>query len=220
LAILLALTCLALSTPLFDPLSVAVKSQIAGLRDPEHFDFAWLRQGGGRFGDEALAKLIRSPDGEVARAATQARGLPAIAAPTPSEIGANITLHTAGRLPQALLAQDWPHNLSGAKVPPCLTRAGLGCDAWFLDLNGDGRQEILLVHGDDTRFWASVMQLDKGRWKAAAALASPPCPGLLSRMRTRGLLLANPMPLWRDVLVAGMRLTPVSPPPVELPCPR
>lgn len=216
LAILLALICLALSTPLFDPLSVAVKSQVAALRNPEQFDFAWLRQGAGRFGPEALAKLVRSPDGDVARAASQAMGLPAIAAPTPSEIGANITLHTAGRLPQALLAQDW----SGAKVPPCLTRAGLGCDAWFLDLNGDGRQEILLVHGDDTRFWASVMQLERGHWKAAASLASPPCPGLLSRMRARGLLLANPVPEWRDVLVAGMRLTPVSPPPAELPCPR
>jgi hypothetical protein len=216
LAIVLALACLALSTPLFDPLSVAVKSQVAALRNPEQFDFAWLRQGGGRFGDEALARLIRSPDADVARAASRAKILPAIATPTPSEIGANITLHTASRLPQALLAQDW----GNTKVPPCLTRAGLGCDAWFLDLNGDGRQEILLVHGDDTRFWASVMQLEQGHWKAAASLASPPCPGLLSRMRARGLLLANPVPQWRDVLVAGMRLTPVSPPPAELPCPR
>jgi hypothetical protein len=36
-------------------------------------------------------------------------------------------------------------------------------------------------------------------------------------MRDRGVLVANPQPRWRDVLVAGLRLTPNAT--AELPCP-
>jgi hypothetical protein len=57
---------------------------------------------------------------------------PAGCALTPTEIGANIHVHSAvdsiGGLPAGLLARDWS-GVAGA--PPCLTSASLSCDAFF-----------------------------------------------------------------------------------------
>ena len=56
------------------------------------------------------------------------------------------------RLPAALLARDWSQC---AGVPPCLTKPAMACDAFFPDLDGDGRDEILLAYGNDARWWAA-----------------------------------------------------------------
>jgi Domain of unknown function (DUF4153) len=218
LALVMAGMCLDLSTPLADPLQQAVQSQTARLAhmDPAAFDFSWLN-GGGRFGHDALLTLAQGRNPEIARDAAVALAAPPQAdAPTPTEIGANITVRTAGeRLPSSLLEQNWAR----ATVPPCLTKAALACDAWFLDLDGDGKNEIVLVYGNDARWWAAVMKPDiLDRWSPAATLASP-CRGSLAAMRTHGITLADPHSGWRDVLVAGMRLSPSSASKAELPCP-
>jgi hypothetical protein len=108
-----------------------------------------------------------------------------------------------------LLAQDW----SGATAVPCLTSAALACDAWLLDLDGDGRQEVVLAYGDGARVRADVMKRTRGRWIAATSVASPPCQGLLARMRNRE---DKPLPGWRRALAAGLRQEPDA----QLPCPR
>jgi hypothetical protein len=218
LALVMAGICLDLSTPLADPLQQAVQSQTArlGHMDPAAFDFTWLNRSG-RFGHDALLTLSRDRNPEIARNAAVALAAPPQAdAPAPTEIGANITVRTAGeRLPSSLLEQNW----TGAAVPPCLTKAALACDAWFLDLDGDGKNEIVLVYGNDARWWASVMKQDiLDRWSPAATLASP-CRGSLAAMRAHGIALADPHSGWRDVLVAGMRLSPSSASKAELPCP-
>ncbi len=133
--------CLALSSPLADPLKLAVKAQAARLdrgADPGAFDFVWLRSSGGRFGTTALADMAAGSSPEIARdAAITLSAPPGAGAPPPSQIGANITVRTPGaRLPNALLAQDWSD--FAAQVPPCLTKPALACDAWFLDLDGGG----------------------------------------------------------------------------------
>jgi len=214
--------CLALASPLADPLKLAVDAQTARLRagaDPDTFDFAWLKDRGGRFGAEALMRLAIGPAPDIARAATAALTAPPDAdAPPPSQIGANITVRTPGaRLPGALLAQDWSR--APGPVPPCLTKAALACDAWFLDLDGDGAREILLVHGNDARWWASVLKQAGGQWRAAASFASPRCHGLLTALRQGRFQDASPLPGWRDLLVAGLRLTAKPAPAPELPCP-
>jgi hypothetical protein len=56
-------------------------------------------------------------------------------------------------------------------------------------------------------------------WRVAATLASLQCRGSLSRMRAGGVGLADPTSVWRDVLVAGLRLTPTPAPRADLPCP-
>ena len=221
LAPMLVAAVLALATPLADPLGLAVKAQAARLEngeaDPALFDFAWLRRAG-RFGTEALAAMTRSANPLVARLATETLAAPPGAdVPPPSQIGANIAVRTPGaRLPDSLLRQNWA---AIPAAPPCLTRPTLSCDAWFLDLDGDGAREILLVYGNNVRWWAGVMKEERGVWTAAATLASPTCPGILAAMRRGSFALAAPPPGWRDLLVAGLRLTPTPVPAATLPCP-
>ena len=110
------------------------------------------------------------------------------------EIGANIIMHTQGaRPPSSLLAQDWSE--AGQDVPPRLTRPALSCDAWFLDLDRDGANEILLVYGTDARWWAAVMKQNEQGWTAAAAsFASPSCRGTLASLHSGRFTLADPLP--------------------------
>lgn len=206
--------CIALATPLADPTALAVQAQVARLKDgrvdPSAFDFTWLRRSGLRFGHLALMEMTGGPlngfSPEVARdAAITLSVAPGTPAPTPTEIGANIAVRTPGaRLPNSLLRTDWSR--AAGNVPPCLTTATLGCDAWFMDMDGDGHNEILLVYGNDAHWWASVMKETDGQWAPAATLTSPPCRGSLSAMRAGDMETADPLPGWRDLWVAGERL--------------
>ncbi len=223
MALLLVAVCLALATPLADPLRLAVNSQVArlgrGAVDPAAFDFAYLRRQGVRFGAEALAGLSRSRTPEVARDAAMALSSAPREVPPPSEIGANITVRTPGaRLPALLLAHDW--SAEAGAVPPCLTRPGMTCDAWFMDLDRDGVRDILLVYGTDARWWATVMKQTRTGWRPAASFASPACRGGLTAMRAGDLYAVDPAPTWQDLLVAGFRLTAKPAPKADLPCPR
>jgi hypothetical protein len=223
LSLIMVAACLGLASPLADPLKLAVQAQQSRLArgaDPALFDFAWLRAKGGRFGTAALADMAAAPAPEIARdAAITLSAPPGSDAPPPSQIGANITVRTPGaRLPNAFLAQDW--RAVSAQVPPCLTKPALACDAWFLDLDGDGTREILLAYGSDARWWASVLKLADGRWVPAAAFASPNCRGLLTALREGRFQDTAPAPGWRDLLVAGLRIRAKSAEPADLPCPR
>jgi len=171
----------------------------------------------------ALAAMAASKSAPaVARGAFEALAAkPSADRPTPTEIGANIHVHSATGLPAGLLARDW----SGvASAPPCLTSAALTCDAFFSDLDGDGHDEILLAYGTDARWWAAVMkQGSGGGWYVAGTLAAPPCPGGLDALRAGHFALARPSGSWRDLVVDGIRLSvlPATPGLADLPtaCP-
>lgn len=229
MALALVAGCIALASPLADPARLAVQAQAQRLKDgavaPGAFDFTWLRRHGLRFGHDTLADMTqgRAADfsTEAARdAAITLSTAPGTHAPAPTQIGANITVRTPGaRLPAALLAQDWPDSgaSSGASVPPCLTKAAMACDAWFMDLDGDGTNEILLVYGNDAHWWASVMKQRGGNWQPAATLSSPPCAAgpSLAAMRAGEV---TPLPGWRDLWVAGQRLHLTPEPVPEIGC--
>lgn len=208
LAVLLFLGCAALASPLADPLRLSVQSQARALEGGyvavEAFDFTNLEHDGARFGREALAGLSRSVYPDIARAASSVRGAVADHL-NPTEIGANIAVRTDGAmLPATLLARDWSQVLG---VPACLNTAAEICDAYFLDLNGDERSEILLVTGNETRWWAAVMQADEaGRWSLAGRLASG-CGATLSDLRNGRFSALPALPGWGDVSVGGKRLT-------------
>jgi hypothetical protein len=208
LAALLFLGCAALASPLADPLRLAPRSQMVRLElghvGVEEFDFANLERDGARFGREALASLSRSLYPDIARAASSVRGAVADRL-NPTEIGANIAVRTDGAmLPATLLARDWSQVLG---VPACLNTAAEICDAYFLDLNGDRRDEILLVTGTEVRWWAAVMQADEaGRWSLAGRLASG-CGATLSDLRNGRFSALPALPGWGDLSVAGKRLT-------------
>jgi len=152
------LGALALASPLADPLRLAASAKAARLEQGqvavEQFDFANLPRDSARFGVTALGALSHSLYPDIAGAAQLVRGAVTDHL-NPSEIGANIAVRTPGaRLPATLLARDWTR-VSG--VPPCLTTATETCDAFFLDLNNDGRHEILLATGGETRWCGAVM---------------------------------------------------------------
>jgi len=199
---------LALASPLADPLRLAPQAQAARLEQGRvavaHFDFANLQRDGARFGSETLAALSHSLYPDIARGAQAVRGAPAQPL-NPTEIGANIAVRTPGaRLPATLLARDWS-GVAGA--PPCLTTASQNCEAFFLDLNGDHRPEILLVTGGETRWWAAVMEEDAaGRWRLAGRLTSG-CGASLSDLRAGRLSVLAALPGWDDLQVAGARLS-------------
>jgi hypothetical protein len=164
---------------------------------------------------QALPAVLHEPPPP---AATKPVPQPAIVAPQPASDPApagDIVQHTAGDFPVELLAQNW----SRTDAAPCLTKASIACDVWFLDLDGDGRKEILFAYGDGTRVKANVMRQTGGRWVEAAAVASLPCQGLLARMRSRGSQTGGLLPGWRSALQTSLRQRPGAPP-VELPCPR
>ena len=208
----------ALASPIADPARLAVASQTFRLEQhqiaADAFDFTWLRDGGLRFGREALTDMAAAKSAPaMARGAFLALGAPPQAArPTPTEIGANIRVHSGAGLPASLLTRDWS-GVEGA--PPCLSTAALTCDAFFTDLDSDGQTEILLAYGSDARWWASVMkQGSGGGWYVAGTMAAPPCPGSLTALRNGQFTAVRPAGNWRDLLVNGIRLSvnrPVPP---------
>jgi hypothetical protein len=226
----------ALASPIADPARLAVEAQRFRLEQhsvtADAFDFTWLRDGGLRFGHEALAQMAATKSATARGAFEALAAKPSGERPTPTEIGANIHVHSApglhdGVLPAGLLARDWS-GVAGA--PPCLTSAALGCDAFFSDLDGDGRSEIILAYGTDARWWAAVMKqgLDaqgnmNGGWYVAGTLAAPPCPGGLDALRAGHFTAVRPAASWRDLVVDGIRLSvqPANPGPAALPvaCP-
>ena len=89
----------------------------------------------------------------------------------------------------------------------------MSCDAFFADLDGDGRSEILLAYGTDARWWAAVMKQGQdaremdGGWYVAGTLAAPPCPGGLDALRAGHFAAVRPAGNWRDLVVDGIRLS-------------
>jgi hypothetical protein len=207
----LLVTAIALASPLADPLRLASEAQVARLElghaDVGGFDFGNLQRDGARFGAAALSRLAGSLYPDISRAAAAARGPDA--APLPArEVGPNITLRTPGaQLPATLLARDWSPVLG---VPGCLSTPRESCDAWFRDLNGDGRQEILLASGGETRWWVAVMQADEaGRWSLAGRLASG-CGATLTNLRAdlrAGRFdTLSALPGWNELSIAGNKV--------------
>jgi len=172
-------TMLALLTPIGDPARVAVSSQVALLKSgriaPDQFDYGYLRWHGERYGREALETLAFSEGSDAAIRTGADRALHAtnmwdnksIAPPTSAELAAAITVYPAGRsLPDTFLQQKWPTDQQWNR-PPCLSNKTARCDAFLVDLDGDGREEVVLSDAaravvfkiDDTGVWRTVGQL-------------------------------------------------------------
>jgi hypothetical protein len=212
----------ALASPIADPARLAVAAQSYRLEQQrvtaDAFDYTWLRDHGLRFGHEALTKMESSQaEPLVARGAFVALTVPAAGLrPTSTEIGANIHVQSGRAMPASLVARDWS-GVAGA--PPCLSNASLACDAFFADVDGDGRNEILLAYGSDARWWASVMKQGQGGgWYVEGTLAAPSCPGGLTALRSGQFALVQPASKWHDLLVGGMRLS-VARPNTPMGCP-
>ena len=224
---------LALFSPLLDPARISVHSQLARLESgkarADTFDFAFLRFDGERFGRAALERLARTargPDAELVR--RQVAFVRTMKSPwdrdlpqPPADLAANLRVHPAGaRLPDSFLRTDWSLKDNLSLYPDCLRRADRVCDAFLLDVNGDGKPEVLLfrnasTHREHYRGPDSLVlaQDAAGSWSAYASLSMPAfdCKRVYEGLAA-GKIGTLPSTL-ADVEVGGarVRLTPLQP---------
>ncbi|HEU4373582.1 MAG TPA: DUF4153 domain-containing protein [Telluria sp.] len=186
-AFLVLAVLLALFSPLADPARLSVDNQLARLASgkvsAEKFDYAYLRFEGVRYGRAAIAQL-RGAGGKDAAAIRQgveaalkldARRGPRIDAEAPAtaaQIAANLTVWPSGaQLPASFLRGDWSKHVGIWQFPDCLRRAGEKCDAYLLDMTGDGKPEVIVVGTRPSPNGAMIMAEDADRlWAPVGAL--------------------------------------------------
>lgn len=216
-------TVLLLFSPLLDPARLSVNNQLSrlasGKTSAAKFDFAYLRFSGQRFGMHALAQLEAGAHGADAalvrsRIAAvrkmQSPWQPHEAGLPPLDLAANLRVRPEGaRLPEGFLETDWSA-MPGSPYSDarCLREAGRRCNAYLLDLDGDGKPEVLAV--DAISGDAIVAQEGAGgRWRIAAnvGLQGASCAETSAILQDQGLPRAVP-PRWADIALGGRRFRP------------
>jgi hypothetical protein len=232
--LILALISL-LFTPILDPERLAVTNQVgrlaSGKTDPRAFDYAFLKFETGRFGRAALAKAAALTGSarnlDIAVRAAQAmkwtnKWQQDATRTTLAERAQLITVYPKERtLPPGLLEQDWTNNRD---VPDCLSgRAAIRCDAFLLDLEGAGSEDVLMKELDPKLQYTPVVFRRNGdRWEQAGTVVES-CPGLLDGLRAGAVELvppSPPAPAWRDLLAGGVRYRVIGPSPSPPACPK
>lgn len=216
---------LALFTPVADPARIAVSDQMArlarGTIPAARFDYGFLRFRGARYGMQALQMLAAQGVGpqaaEVRRHAAAALSMKyedPLGRAAAIDVAANLRAWPQGaQLPASLLRQDWHANGAG-QVPGCLRHAASRCDAFLMDVDGDGHDEVLLV-GETVRDGEALLAERDGVWTVAARtpmhVQLAGCKGWQERLRAGDYALAAPR--LREIEVGGQRiaLTPVEP---------
>ncbi len=150
---------LALFFPILDPARVSVASQLAALESgkisADKFDYRYLRFQGKRFGNDALRQLEvsnTSKDSNLIReraketlALTDRYSTNQIVL-TSDEIIANITVWPKqNQLPISFTTTQWGHSRSNWQVPDCLWQRHAKCDAFLIDFNGEGKNQVLVI---------------------------------------------------------------------------
>jgi Domain of unknown function (DUF4153) len=215
-ALLILAGVLALLTPLANPARVSIADQMARLRDgrtkPASFDFSYLRWSGGRYGRDALALLATDKDAftrEQAHVTLQTKNQ--YDQPPVSDVAlvTRIAVYPKGRtLPASFIRQaNAKDGGLDAATQLCLNARSGGCDAIFIDLDGDGRDEILVM---DNYLYASeptVFQDNgKGRWAEIGVLSiAYNCETIRDALRAGKFTLVEPQMKAKDVLVDGLR---------------
>lgn len=148
-AVLEVAVILALFSPLADPARLSVADQMKRLESgrvaPDRFDYRFLRFDSGKTGQNALATLTRSSNADIARRARAARDADdryELEQPRPEEplFTPHVEPWPAGRP----LPADFVQPFRGlGMLRGCDTRGD--CVATEIDLNGDGRTEILMA---------------------------------------------------------------------------
>ena len=215
---------LALFSPIADPYRISVASQVArlesGLVSPERFDFAHLRWEGGRFGQAALERLKAATDGPRAEYVRETASRALVAtnryarASDPDIVAANVAVHPSdAALPPSFLAQDWstlimPNRV--ASTPACLRGVSTAmCDAWMMDLNGDGAKEIIVLERDIVHAFRLT---DQATWERAGSWSLPAnCQAIIGEMVAGRFRTAQPQPsAWPDLEISGVRFRMVE----------
>jgi Domain of unknown function (DUF4153) len=217
---------LALLSPIADPYRVSVADQIGRLKSgkisADKLDYALLRFRTGIYGMNALRQLADHAEGpeseqikersNKALVATNQFPLRQIGQTTPASRASNITvLYPKGAsLPPSFLQFNSTTTPAESiwQLPSCLVRDAK-CEALLVDLDGDGRDEVLLFNAPAGP--GVVLQSDGGdSWVMLGRITNSHCSGVREALRTGNVEVTAPR--WKEIEVAGQRLT------LTLPC--
>lgn len=205
---------IALLTPIADPNRLSVNSQIGRLKankvSIEKFDWNFLRFDSGRYGTDALAELAAYKDAKIAAAAIKAKNLkdherlPYVAEESemvrkfkPNKNWILVT-KSANSLPQSFLDTEFKED--DYSIPNCL-KTGLSpkkdagvlvnteaCHVGLIDLNSDGKAEIVFLNNSDLRIFGET----KSGWKAISAFAHQLPPEAINAFKKGEISIQKP----------------------------
>jgi hypothetical protein len=229
-ALLILTVLFALFTPIADPARISVASQMARLHSgkmkPEAFDYNFLRWEAGRYGHNALLKLAAAASPRAIRVQAQAaltsteRYSSATVPTAPINLATRLIVHPTGRMvPESFLRTKWNEDPSSSEQPTCLNSPDFKCDVFFTDVDGDGRDEILLLPSE-RQGAASIFNSNEiiiyrqagGAWRIAGTITLPyGCPEQYRQAVLSGnFKLVPPTSQMRDFEIFGARFTPNS----------
>jgi len=205
-AFVLLAVLLALFTPIADPARLSVNNQVArlekGRTQAAKFDFHYLRFEGQRYGQVALARLSQQASGPDAALIRElaAKALKDTARwhdgprTMPVSVADSVKVWPAtAKLPASFVAQKWSPE-AGRAIPSCLTSPGSDCDAMIMDIDGDGRQEILLFNVDSYSAPVLFKERADGKWVVAGHLdtSASGCTPLIEKLKAGDYALVAP----------------------------
>lgn len=181
-AFILLFLLLAIFSPVLDPARISVNSQLAHLKagkvSADKFDYEYLRFQGKRFGNAALQEMAGRRSGKdshtialMAKAALDKKNSwePAVA-PNKANLAANITVWPKGSvLPDSFINQDWKKSNEDWSMPECMRDRSRTCDAYLLDIDADGQNELLIPGSMNA---VLLMQDKTGKWQRFGAIDS------------------------------------------------
>ncbi len=212
-SVLVLVLVVALLTPIASPARLTVANQLArlhsGVIKPEKVDFFFLRWNSGRYGPEALNRLARADDAQtrkLAQAALKATSRYAVAVPPPESFRIQATVYPRGQtLPKSFVDTKWRGREFYA-LRHCTRPEGQGCDALLLDLDGDGRQDVL-TFSEQNEGGELFRQGNDGTWTLVGRLPLPAnCPQAVAALRQGAFKLTPPGYTWKDIDIGGKHM--------------
>lgn len=210
---------LALQTPIADPARIAVNSQLARLESgavgADKFDYRFLQAGARRYGAAALLKIKEGKTGPQAALAAQHAtrllagqlgddGFPQHTVKAAEQL---TVWPTSARLPASFPLSSWKVHTG---VPRCLTDPDARCDAFVIDFDQDGKDELLLIAGNRDDEPVVFSEDPRGTWTVSARLPGMQgCTVLTDRLKRGDYTLAAPRT--RQIVVAGLPLHAETP---------
>ena len=220
-ALLIVAVLVGLFTPVADPARLAVGDQMARLASGKvsaaTFDFNYLRFDGERYGDAALQKLKIMTDGPDA-AAIRISAASILAKTNRYDRTEPLTADMASRsedihvwptgkkLPDSFTRQTWSNDDRYYLIPACLKLKDRKCDAYLVDMTGDGKEEILLKNADGYSKLILFALSTDGTWQPKGMTGDGfyQCEDVWKALEQGRYQLATPE--FKDLQIAGRRI--------------
>jgi hypothetical protein len=186
-------TILALFSPIADPARIAVADQVSRLNAskiaPDKFDYVFLRFKSGIYGRDALKALAARTSGPIGVKAKAAQAMTnewAGRFAPPPITAAQITIYPKGQaLPEGILKQKLVDQFG----TPINCSEGQACEAYIVNLGGDGGTQIVLAQN---KFNLMLFTQNKdGGWVASGRVGPDGCQSLADATADQAALRAG-----------------------------